>query len=112
MDFVLAQVLKDGQGATIAEKVERAGEILGFISRLPSGIEREHYLKKTAEALDVDEAVLRQEMAQQRTAAAGPRERTAPGPGRACRRSGPGPRRSWSISCCATMPLPGALPSA
>jgi len=80
MDFVLAQVLKDGQGATIAEKVERAGEILGFISRLPSGIEREHYLKKTAEALDVDEAVLRQEMAQQRTAAAGPRERTAPGP--------------------------------
>jgi len=79
MDFVLAQVLKDGRGATITEKVERAGEMLGFISRLPSGIERDHYLRKTAEALDVDEAVLRQEMAQQRTAAAGPRERTASG---------------------------------
>jgi DNA primase len=80
MDFVLGQVLKDVRGATIAEKVERAGEMLGFISRLPSGIERDHYLRKTAETLDVDEAVLRQEMAQQRTAPAGPRERTASGP--------------------------------
>lgn len=75
MDFIIGQVLKNGSGATIAEKVERTSEMLGFIAKLPSGIERNHYLKKTAEALDVDEAVLRQEMAQHRTAPAGPRDR-------------------------------------
>ncbi len=77
MDFVLAQVVRDGARATIDEKVERAGEMLGFIARLPSGLERDHYLRKTAEALSVDEATLRQEMAKRRTAPAGPRERTA-----------------------------------
>lgn len=65
MDFVLAQVIKDGSSASIDEKVERAGEMLGFIAKLPSGIERDHYLKRTAEALDLDEAVLRQEMPKQ-----------------------------------------------
>jgi DNA primase len=53
--------------------------MLGFIAKLSSGIEQDHYLKKTAEALDVDEGLLRQEMAKQRTAHAGPRERTAVG---------------------------------
>jgi DNA primase len=77
MDFILGQVLKGGSGATIDEKVERAGEMLGFIAKLPSGIERDHYLKKTAEALDVDEAVLRQEMSQHRVVPAGPRERAS-----------------------------------
>ena len=62
MDFVLAQVVKSGTPASIDDKVEKAGEMLGFIARLPSGIERDHYLKKTAEALDLDEAMLRQEM--------------------------------------------------
>ncbi len=76
MDFVLGQVVRDGAAAPIDEKVERAGEMLGFIAKLPSGIERDHYLKKTAEALNVDEATLRQDMAKQHTAHAGPRERT------------------------------------
>ncbi len=67
MDFVLAQVVKTGSPASIDEKVERAGEMLGFISRLPSGIERDHYLKRTAEELNLDEAVLRQEMKQAKT---------------------------------------------
>ncbi len=62
MDFVLAQVVKGGHDLSIDEKVEKAGEMLGFIAKLQSGIERDHYLKKTAEALDLDEAVLRQEM--------------------------------------------------
>ena len=62
MDFVLRQVVRNGAAASIDEKVERAGEMLAFIVRLPSGIERDHYLKKTAEALGLDEAVLRQEM--------------------------------------------------
>ena len=62
MDFVLAQVVQKGPVASIDEKVERAGEMLGFISRLPSGIERDYYVKRTAEELDLDEAVLRQEM--------------------------------------------------
>jgi len=62
MDFVLSQVVRAGRTASIDEKVEKAGEMLGFIARLPSGIERDHYLKRTAEALDLDEAVLRQEM--------------------------------------------------
>jgi DNA primase len=66
MDFVLAQVVKDGQTVSIDEKVEKAGEMLGFIARLPSGIERDHYLKRTAEALDLDENVLRQEMPKQK----------------------------------------------
>ncbi len=79
MDFVLGQVVKDGAAASIDEKVEREAEMLRFIARLPSGIERDHYLKRTAEALDVDEATLRQDMAKQRTAHAGPRERTAEG---------------------------------
>ena len=79
MDFVLGQVVKDGAAASIDEKVEREAEMLGFIARLPSGIEQDHYLKKTAEALNVDEATLRQDMAKKRTAHAGPRERTAVG---------------------------------
>ena len=79
MDFVLAQVLQGGEGAPIAGKVARAAEMLGFIAKLPSGIERDHYLKRTAEALDVDEAVLRQEMAQRGAAAAVPRDRAAAG---------------------------------
>jgi DNA primase len=65
MDFVLAQVVKIRSSASIDDKVEKAGEMLGFIARLPSGIERDHYLKKTAEALDLDEAVLRREMPRQ-----------------------------------------------
>jgi len=79
MDFVLGQVVRSGSTASIDEKVEQAGEMLGFIAKLPSGIERDHYLKRTAEALDVDEGLLRQEMTKQRTAHAGPRERTAAG---------------------------------
>ena len=62
MDFVLGQVVKGGQATSIDEKVEKAGEMLGYIARLPSGIERDYYLKRTAEALDLDEGVLRQEM--------------------------------------------------
>jgi DNA primase len=79
MDFVLGQVVRDGATVSIDEKVEREAEMLGFIARLPSGIERDHYLKKTAEALNVDEATLRQDMTKQRTAHTGPRERTAAG---------------------------------
>ncbi len=62
MDFVLAQVIQGGRDSSIDEKVEKAREMLAFITKLPSGIERDHYLKKTAEALDLDETVLRQEM--------------------------------------------------
>jgi len=62
MDFVLSQVVRTADTASIDEKVEKAGTMLGFIAKLPSGIERDHYLKKTAEALDLDESVLRQEM--------------------------------------------------
>jgi DNA primase len=62
MDFVLEQVVKSGSFASIDDKVQRAEEMLGFIAKIPSGIERDHYLKKTAEALDLDEVVLRQEI--------------------------------------------------
>lgn len=65
MDFVLGQVVKGGPPSSIDEKVEKAGEMLGFIAKLPSGIERDHYVKRTAEALDLDEGVLRQEMPNQ-----------------------------------------------
>ena len=63
MDFVLNQVVKEGAGAAIEEKVLRAGEMLRYITKLPTSIERNHYLKKTAEALDVAESDLRQELA-------------------------------------------------
>lgn len=62
MDFVLNQVMKGGPPNSIDEKVERAGEMLRFIAKLQNGIERDYYLKRTAEALDLDEALLRQEM--------------------------------------------------
>jgi DNA primase len=65
MDFVLGQGVKGGPATSIDEKVEKAGKMLGYIARLPSGIERDHYLKRTAEALDLDEGVLRQEMPRQ-----------------------------------------------
>jgi len=65
MDFVLSQVVSAGGAGSIDDKVEKAGEMLGYISKLPSGIERDHYLKRTAEALELDETVLRQEMSQQ-----------------------------------------------
>ncbi len=63
MDFVLGHVVKGGAGTAIKDKIEQADEMLGFISKLPSSIEQNHYLKKTAEALDVNEADLRLEMA-------------------------------------------------
>ena len=65
MDFVLSQVVRGGAAASIDEKVEMASEMLGVIARIPSGIERDYYLKKTAEALDVNETLLRQEMTKQ-----------------------------------------------
>jgi DNA primase len=65
MDFVLAQVVTRGPAFSIDEKIEKAGEMLEFIAKLSSGIERDYYLKKTAEALDIDESVLRQEMPKQ-----------------------------------------------
>lgn len=64
MDFVLAQVVGSGKALPIEQKVERAREMLALVSRMPSGIERDYYIKKTAEALDVAEPVLRQEAAQ------------------------------------------------
>lgn len=67
MDFVLSQVVKEGGGTTIAEKVAKAGDMIGFIAKLPTSIERNHYLKKTAEALDVSESDLRQELAKTAT---------------------------------------------
>jgi DNA primase len=62
MDFVLRQVVQSTPAASIDEKVAKAGEMLAIIAKLPNGIERDYYLKKTAEALDLDEGVLRQEM--------------------------------------------------
>ncbi len=79
MDFILGQVVRDGAAAPIDAKVDRAAEMLGYIAKLPSGIERDHYLKRTAEALDVDEAVLRQELKQHRAPQAGPREASSAG---------------------------------
>jgi len=77
MDFILRQVVKGGAGASIDEKKSWEDEMLGFIAKLPSGIERDHYLKKTAEALDVSEATLRQDLAQRRPAMTGPRKQEA-----------------------------------
>lgn len=78
MDFVLTQVVsRGGSAASIEEKKTWEGEMLGFIAKLPSGIERDHYLKKTAEALDVNEASLRQDLAQLRESRKSVRERPA-----------------------------------
>ena len=97
MDFVLVQVIKPGSAASIDEKVEKAGEMLGYISRLPSGIERDYYLKKTAEELELDEAVLRQEMktAKSTTHPEKKDKQAAPSP----RFTGRRLRKSWFICC-------------
>ncbi len=62
MDFVLEQVLKSGSLASIDDKVQKAEEMIEFIIKIPSGIERDYYIRKTAEALDLNETVLRQEI--------------------------------------------------
>jgi DNA primase len=46
--------------------------MLALISKLPSAIERDHYMKKTAEGLGIDEPLLRQELAQRGGAPAWP----------------------------------------
>jgi len=86
MDFVLEQVLKSGSLASIDDKVQKAEEMLGFIAKIPSGIERDHYIRKTAEALDLNETVLRQEMpTHSRRAASGGAKGDVPVPARARR---------------------------
>jgi DNA primase len=83
MDFVLGQVVGDAANAPIDDKVRKAGEMLALIARLPSAIERDHYMKKTAEGLGIDEPLLRQELSQRggTPATATARERR-PVPGR------------------------------
>lgn len=80
MDFVLRQVVQSTPSDSIDEKVAKAGEMLALIAKLASGIERDYYVKKTAEALGLDEAVLRQEMPHE-----GDRRQPAPDAGRAAR---------------------------
>ncbi len=65
MDFVIEQVVKSSPSSGIDEKREKAEEMLSYISRLPSVIERNHYIKKTAEILEVDETALLEEMQKQ-----------------------------------------------
>jgi len=65
MDFVLGQIVQGGSSASIDQKVQKAGEMLGFIAKLSSAIERDYYLKRTAEALDLDENIVRQEIPRQ-----------------------------------------------
>lgn len=70
MDFVLSRVVGGTADLSIEEKVEKARQMLSLISRLSSRIEQDHYIKKTAEALDIGESVLRQEAAGLRRAVA------------------------------------------
>ncbi len=74
MDFILRQVVKGGMHASIEDKKTWESEMLGFIAKLPTGIERDHYLRKTAEALDVNEATLRQDLSERREVNKTPRE--------------------------------------
>jgi len=81
MDFVLRQVVQSTPVDSIDDKVVKAGEMLAIIAKLPSGIERDYYLKKTAEALDLDEGILRQEMPHdtgRRQSAAAPGQAASP----------------------------------
>ncbi len=65
MDFVITQVAEEGEGSEISQKIFRARKMLEFVSKLPTSIERNHYLKKIAEILDLNEADLHQELAGQ-----------------------------------------------
>lgn len=62
MDFALEHIAAEMPNRTIEEKVKAARKMLELISRLQSNIERDHYFKKAADILDIDEALLRQEM--------------------------------------------------
>jgi len=79
MDFVLGQVVQGGASAPIDEKVQKAGEMLAIIAKLPSGIERDYYFKRTAEALGLDETVLRQEAPQHAKRQTGPQSAAGTG---------------------------------
>lgn len=75
MDFALGHIAAEMPSGTIEEKVEAARKMLELVSRLQSGIERDHYLKKAADILDIDEGLLRQEMSGLGRTGAGPKER-------------------------------------
>jgi DNA primase len=62
MDFVLGQVVKDGAKVAIEEKSERVQVLKGYLAKIPSEIEKGLYIKKSAEALGVDESDLRREI--------------------------------------------------
>ena len=63
MDFVLDQVVKDSAHASIDEKNELVTELRGYLDKITSEIEKSHYIKKTAEALNIEESDLRREIA-------------------------------------------------
>ena len=77
MDFVLDEVARSRPATGIDETVEKASEMLALIARIPSGIERDHYIKKTSEMLEVNETLLRQEMQQRFNKSGGSGQRHA-----------------------------------
>lgn len=62
VDFSLRQILTEEKTQDIGEKVDRVGEAISVISRIPNSIERGYYIKRLAEEIGIDEAFLIEEL--------------------------------------------------
>lgn len=71
LDFFIDYTIDKRQIRSIDDKVSIANETLPKISLVKNSIERDYYIKRLAERLQVDEALLRQEMVKESASAAG-----------------------------------------
>lgn len=61
IDFVLSHVVTIGSAAPIDERMDVAKEMVSFLQKVPDRNVQQVYIKKMIDALDIDEAIFRQE---------------------------------------------------
>lgn len=81
MDFVLSHVVTIGSAAPIDERMDVAKEMASFLEKVPDRNIQQVYIKKLIEALDIDEAIFRQEQFRESKASSAPKgeQRSEPG---------------------------------
>ncbi len=68
MDFVLSQVMTIGPAAPIDERMDIAREVVSFIEKIPDGNVQRVYINKLIDGLDIDYAILHEEITRERKA--------------------------------------------
>ncbi len=68
MDFVLSQVMTIGPAAPIDERMDVAKEVASFIGKIPDGNVQRVYINKLIDGLDIDYAILHEEITRERKA--------------------------------------------